>query len=334
MKVNLKTLRKLSLTLFMIPGLSHSFSTEALNDSVCSNMIKRKESSNHYIVHRPLTYKHEGNHYFLQKNKFFSLSNNGGEGTDSLSIDEYAVDFLVKENSLWTLGKNLIERDLMTGEVLNKYPTAPKEFSGMGKAKGFHQLGDKIYIAHGYLGLVVFDLSQRKFVHTDRFNAKKHRGYPSELVSISGESPSQLFIAMSSWRKGFEGIAVYNASSKRVVHKMAYDKRRSGNVGPDTKIYQRGESVFLNNGGWIHAFLTKNILRYRTRKATWLPIAEDVETPDHHGRLNKLRKYRMIKGDFIFKDNQIMGCTQYMEKVDGLKRPLTKAKVVSFSLRY
>ena len=136
---------------------------------------------------------------------------------------------------------------------------------------------------------------------------------------------------MSSWHKGFEGIAVYNASSK-VSSQDGYDKRRSGNVGYDTKIYQRGESVFLNNGGWIHAFLTKNILRYRTLKAKWLPIAEDVETPDHRGKLNKLRKYRMIKGDFIFKDNQIMGCTQYMEKVDGLKKPLTKAKV-AFSLR-
>ena len=336
MKLNLKTLSTIALTSFVIPSLSYSITTQTLNESLCSNILAKKRSPGFYRVHKPLTYENEGTHYFINKNKFFSLHQDGGDKNIHFPLDENTVDFFVKENSLWTLGNNLTERDLITGQIKNKYTTAPKALMKLAHAtaKSFHVLEDKIYIAHGNLGLVVFDLSAREFIHTDKINTKNGRGLPSEAVSVSGESHSQLFIAMSSWHKGFDGITVYDATSKRVLHKMAYDKRRSGNVGPNAKIYHRGERVYLNNGGWIHAFSTKNILRYRKLRASWLPIAEEVETIDHHGKTKKLTKYRMIEGDLIFANGNIMGCTKYKKKEEGFNRPVTKSKTVSFKISH
>ncbi len=336
MKLNLKTLSTIALTSFVIPSLAYSITTQTLNDSLCSNILVKKRSPGFYRVHKPLTYENEGNHYFINKNKFFSLHQNGGEKNIHFILDEHTTDFFVKENSLWTLGNNLTERDLITGQIKNIYTTAPKALIKLAnsRAKSFHLLEDKVYIAHGNLGLIVFDLSARKFIHTDKINTKNGGGFSSEAVSVSGESHSQLFIAMSSWHKGFDGITVYDATSKKIIHKMAYDKRRSGNVGPNTKIYQKGESVFLNNGGWIHAFSTKNILRYRKLRASWLPIAEEEETIGRHGGSEKLKKYRMIEGDLIFANNQIMGCTTYKKKAEGFNRPVTKSKAVSFQISH
>ena len=229
MKLNLKNLSKTFLTFLMVPGLAHSLTTQSLNESLCSNIVKKTSSPGFYTVHKPLTYKYEGTQYFLHKNNLFSINQSEGVKDNHFLIDEYAVDFFIKENSVWTLGHSLTERDLFTGQVINTYPTAPRKMDKRARAKGFHNLGDKIYIAHGHLGLVTFDLSVRKFVHVDGINTKNGRGQSSEAVSVSGDSPSQLFIAMSAWNKGFEGITVYNASSKKIVHKMAYDKRRSRN---------------------------------------------------------------------------------------------------------
>jgi len=334
MKLCIRNLKKIPLTFLIIPGVAYSFTTQTLSDSLCFNTVEKKNSSNLYRVHRPLNYEYEGIQYFLHKNEFFSLNQNTAEKKRRFLVDENAIDFFVQEDSLWTLGEKLIERDLVTGKVKNRYPTGPKGVEKRTKAKGFHYLEGKVYIAHGSLGIVVFDLSDRKFNYVNSVNTKNSRGYISNAVSVSGDSPSNLFIAMSSWKKGFEGITVYDASSNRVIHNMAYDKRNSGNVGPDAKIYHKGESVFLNNGGWIHAFKTKNILRYNSLKASWLPIVEEINISSHHGAPKKLKKYRMIKGDFIFANNQILGCTVFKNKEEGFERPISKGKAVSFQLNH
>ena len=101
MKLNLKNLSKTFLTFLMVPGLAHSLTTQSLNESLCSNIVKKTSTPGFYTVHKPLTYKYEGTQYFLHKNNLFSINQSEGVKDNHFLIDEYAVDFFIKENSVY-----------------------------------------------------------------------------------------------------------------------------------------------------------------------------------------------------------------------------------------
>ena len=70
-------------------------------------------------------------------------------------------------------------------------------------AKSMHLLNEKIYMAHGPAGVVVFDLNTRQIEKVIKTNFS--RGY-NDAVSITGNSPRNLFVAVSGFQKGFNGI--------------------------------------------------------------------------------------------------------------------------------
>ena len=327
----LKLKKAILLSTLIAPVIGNTLSINTLNESLCSSVVT-PTSRGAYIISKPLSYENKGDYYFIQKNKMFSLSKTYSMPEELFSNTESVRDFVVEGDSVWSLSNNsLLRQDKDTGEVLETFSTLPKNFkeSRASYAKGIHLLNKKIYIAHGKSGVVVFDLSTRQIEKVVKISSS--RGI-SEAVSITGDSPEKIFVAVSGFQKGFNGIVTLDGQSSRILNKMSYNTKRWGIVTPNATIYQKGNRLFLNNGGWIHSFDSRIVAKSRQLNPYWHVIAEEIERPTNSGRMVTQRKYRRIVGDLIFSKDKIFGCTKFKDYSTGEMRPKTQAKAVFHNL--
>ena len=210
-------------------------------------------------------------------------------------------DFTVVNESIFILTNDfLIELD-HKANFLDKF-ALPKSNQYKSLGLSFHESDYSIYIARGKRGILRFELNTRTFGPNYAINTVNQSGHLSSAVSVDSEG-DLLYVAMTGQsEKGFNGVTVFYTKTQSIENLAEYNKRRSGVVSPDARIYINDSKVFINNMGWIHELTINQIQTSSTVRPTWRAI------PLWQGNH---QQYIMLKGDFIFEDNQIMGCGRY-----------------------
>lgn len=268
------------------------------------------------LTNAPLFYQDGPFEFALQKKKFgdkqiYELTNLLSEDqTVALLYNQPGEvrDFAVIGDSVWTVGTQGLREFDMSGNLLGIYSIPQWEGPANQMPRGFyfHPASESFFIASGRAGLVRFNTETKGFLGADMLNVQNANGHHSAVVAVEGDGRDNLWIAMTgNSEKGFDGLLVYSVSQARIINKSEYT-RRAGVVYPFASIYQREHTVYLNNGGWIHAFDKTKLLSKKTIMPKWMAIQRIDENT---------RQYIMIDGDLYFGDGQILGCGSYLNPI-------------------
>jgi hypothetical protein len=207
--------------------------------------------------------------------------------------------------SIWALTmRELVELNA-AGDVMNTYSieeTGNPAWAALSMAIA----GRKLIISRGAGGLMGFDLEKREITWTN-WMPGDNEGYPSGLA-VDGE---KVYAAVaSSQEAGFTGIITVNPVSGEITKRSSYDVARWGVLDTDVKARMHGDSLVLNNGGWIHVIKREQIESDKAIRPRWAAhvIPQDGTVNAH---------YMMIKGDFVIHGGQVMGCGAYTAQENG-----------------
>lgn len=218
-----------------------------------------------------------------------------------------AVKGIIQDNlSIWALTKSQLVEFNAAGDVVNEYLI---EWTGnpMWTALSMVKVGNKIVISRGAGGLIGFDLEKREIAWTN-WMPGDDEGYPSGLA-VDGD---KVYAATAtSVERGFTGIITINPENGTITRRSKYDVARWGVIDTDAKAVMHGDSLILNNGGWIHVIKRSQIESDKAIRPRWAAhvIPQDGPVNAH---------YMMIKGQFVIHGDQVMGCGVYTAQRDGV----------------
>ncbi len=207
--------------------------------------------------------------------------------------------------SIWALTPSQLLEFNAAGDVVNEYLI---EWTGnpAWKALSMVKAGNRMIISRGAGGLLGFDLEKREITWTN-WMPGDDEGYPSGLA-VDGE---KVYAAVAtSQEKGFTGIITINPADGVITKRTKYDVARWGVIDTDAKAVMSGDSLILNNGGWIHVIKREQIESEKAIRPRWaaLVIPQDGPVNAH---------YMMIKGQFVIHGDQVMGCGVYTAQHEG-----------------
>lgn len=214
-------------------------------------------------------------------------------------------DFVIAKDHLWTVGDQGLRRYSLDGELLSVFahPQWRKSFQHLPRGLYHHPETSLFYIPSGKSGMVVFSGDESGFLKTEPLNIINEDGHRSAAVAVDGDGRDTLYIAMTATsEKGFDGVLTYDIPSKRILNRAEY-KRRAGVVFPYASLFYSEDKVFLNNGGWIHAFHVSDLATDSEVMPKWLAMA--------HGQ-GRDRQFVMTAGDLIVQGRDILGCGTHM----------------------
>lgn len=284
----------------------YGFSPIDFKNNQCDN-ISIKIDRNSFKKNPPLHFLDNQNHYFLQKqtqsgkNGYVFSSHSESSRFDLMLNSESRMihDFLVKDNVIYLLADYTVYMyDLQSGAEIDSFITLSDVRSYKSHARAMELINDTLYIAHGSQGLLVFSLSEKKLKYRHSINTLNANGHNSRAESLTVIGRKLYVLMTASSEKGFDGIVVFDTLSRQILNLGEY-KRSKGVVAPYAKIYHHKGMLYVNNMGWIHQFETKHVEAKRRITPKWLAI---------RGSNTYGRYYKMITGDLVFTDGQVLGC--------------------------
>ena len=126
-------------------------------------------------------------------------------------------------------------------------------------------------------------------------------------VSVAFDGKNAQVLMTSRHENGFDGVATVSLEGK-VLKQTPYNKYRFGVIDPNATSRWHNNQLVLNNGGWIHLISADQLARAKKIKPYWVAHAMG-EGRDRH--------YMMLKGEFTFEGNTLVGCGTYHELADG-----------------
>jgi len=299
--------------LFLFSPHLHSFDPGLFEADQCTRMYRRLSRNGFYRLSPPLTYVTTGQRSYLQRvflnNEWFHLfSDNGLE--EVLGGLNNVRDYLIFEDRIWLLDEFHLYEFSLEGRRIGKY-TYSKRADRREKPRGLFRAGNDLYISSGRLGLIAFNLRTGKFRPIHNLNTEQEDGGKSLAVSVTGDDKKLYILMTGNTENAFNGIVTYDLQKRDMVQTSPYNRRRHGVISPNARIYSQGDSLFINNGGWIHRFEKKELNNRRTPAPKWLSIRTQND-----GR----QSFLMIRGDFIFDGDQIHGCAMLDQKVIATSR--------------
>ena len=207
--------------------------------------------------------------------------------------------------SIWALTARYLIETNATGEVVNSYEV---EDSGLPyiRALSMVRAGNILVISRGAGGLIGFDLTKREIVWTNRMSGDDE-GFPSALA-FNG---SKVYAAAAtSQENGFTGIITIDPVSGMIERRVAYDVARWGVLDVDAKARMHGESLVLNNGGWIHVITKAQLEGSKKIRPRWV-----AQVVPQNGSVNQ--HYLMLSGEFLVEDGYVKGCGVYTAFEEG-----------------
>lgn len=207
--------------------------------------------------------------------------------------------------SIWALTPTQLVEFNSAGEIVNEYLV---EWTGnpAWRALSMVKAGNKIIISRGAGGLLAFDLEKRDIAWTN-WMPGEDEGYPSGLA-VDGD---KVYAAVAtSQERGFTGIITVNPLNGVITKRSKYDVARWGVIDTDAKAQMHGDSLILNNGGWIHVIKREQIESDKAIRPRWaaLVIPQDGTVNAH---------YMMTKGEFVIHGEFVMACGVYTAQQDG-----------------
>lgn len=299
--------------LFLISSHLYSFDPGSFEKNQCGRMFQPLSRNGFFRLSPPLSYVSSGQRSYLQRvflnNEWFHLfSENGLE--EVLGGLKNVRDYLVYEDRIWLLDDFHLYEFSLEGRRLGKYSYS-KTTDRREKPRGFFRVEDDLYISSGRLGLIAFNLRSGKFRPVHDLNTLQDDGGKSLAVSITGDKEKLYILMTGNTENAFNGIVIFDLKKGDMVKTTPYNRRRHGVISPDARIFSQADSLFINNGGWIHRFEKKDLYNRRAPAPNWLSIRAEYD-----GR----QSFLMIRGDFIFDGNQIHGCAMLDDKVIATSR--------------
>lgn len=229
---------------------------------------------------------------------------------------------LLTESSVWFLaGDRLREFNRADGRLLGEYPSYPGTFEPgvTTRARGFTQSGGYLYIAHGELGVVVFDARAHR-----HFTVLRQGLRPGSLAAAVQVVGSELFVLQGAYHPdGFNGVAVVNLA-QGAAHWVSYPAS-SGVVDPySSSMKVVGPHLVINNGGWIHGYRLVDLQNGpATLAPSWLQVFEAIDTAG-----GNMDKYLMIEGDFVVSGEELLACSAISYVPVGQRRPVREWRLI------
>lgn len=288
------------IALFSLPSLA--FDPIQFEKDQCQQAIVPGSRPGFYSVREPLVFRENGGTAILQKvtyrDETFYIVNNGVKTYQLRSNLKKVRDFVMRGDNLWLIDQEyLIEFD-GRGRELNRYSFS-QTISKYEKPRGLDIREDELLIAHGSLGLVSFDLRSRQFNQLDLVNTQQARGQRSLAVSVTWVGSLAYVALTGNTQHAFNGVVVYDLHNARMVNASGYKKHRHGVVDPYARLYFYDNSVYMNNGGWIHQLDPNELASKKFTRPKWLPIPFPFQDRN---------RYLRVRGDFIFQNDEVFGC--------------------------
>ncbi len=250
-----------------------------------------------------------------------SLHENGGSKIFTIPLFDFKR-VLLTETSAWFLSDDRIrEFSFSEKRITGEYSSFPRDFEMhlTTRARGFAYSSGYIYIAHGELGVSVFD-------------AKNHQHYtvikaglqPASLAAAVQVRGNDLYLLQGAYHpQGFNGVAIVNltyGSAKLISYPQA-----SGVVDPySSSMRIVDEYLVINNSGWIHGYLISNLKSGPAVQApAWLQVFEAIDTAG-----GNFDKYLMIEGDFTVSDGELLACSSISYVPVGQRRPIKEWRMI------
>ncbi|MCP4915128.1 MAG: hypothetical protein GY909_18560 [Oligoflexia bacterium] len=309
-------MRRIAIGLMALICSQFSFaniSGEYLNNKSCK-YLGSVDSQTGYRVTNPVFHAKGENEYLLQKvNSKYQLTNVGNDTSVNLVSTEGRVkDFhILNDRVLVGTTRGLFEYD-MRGDLKREL------FRGKVRAFELDRKKNVAFLIIGNEGLLAYDLLNEEVLFVDELNTQNENGHRSASTGIA-QDENNFYIAMTGRsEKGFNGVVVYSKEFKKIISKNEYNKRRAGVIFPYVQMYSIGDSIFLNNGGWIHQIKKSQLVNDKKIMPKWRAISYSQNT---------FRQFIMLQGDLIFQNNNVLGCGEYFK--EGQRSPNSKDFVLS-----
>lgn len=209
-------------------------------------------------------------HYSVEKDSNFitALDNQSGKVLFSVFLEGFKVaDMEVRNEELWAVtndgfkASELVRLSFFDGQVeaIKKYPThnlsvEPEKYN---KAYGLSVDEKSVYIAHGGLGIVRFDIQDEKpieHINPDVNPGNSHRSYTTDLIVIN----DKLYLGMdnitydfNSKTRAFEGYAILNKSDFKLVKRIPINQKREALFEPKL-FYNKAKNEMIMSTWYLH----------------------------------------------------------------------------------
>ncbi len=167
------------------------------------------------------------------------------------------------------------------------------------------QFNRSLIVSQGAAGIVAFDMEERKFTWRNALSGTDD-GYPSGLAT---DGAVIYAASATSHERGFTGILILNPETGATTKKVPYDLSW-GVLDTDVKARMYGDSLVLNNGGWVHLITKKQLDSAKTIKPRWVAQMIPADGPVN-------AHYMMLTGEFLMHGDMVMGCGVYTAQEDG-----------------
>lgn len=218
------------------------------------------------------------------------------EGKAIFSSPTKIKSVVVNGEDFWLLSNSTILHIKNDGTMIDSFE--------MEKSISMTRAGDLLLIVRGGGTLTAFDMVQKKEIWTNFLNEIPD----GDAVSVAFDGKNAQVVFTGNRENGFNGVATVEISAGNIIKKIPYDVYRAGVVDPDAKVRWYNNSLVLNNGGWIHVISAEQLAKGKPVKPRWVAHVVNRGMDQH---------YMMLRGEFFFDGNNLMGCGLYNEKVDG-----------------
>lgn len=225
----------------------------------------------------------------------FVLENNLG---DELYVHYESIKSLATlANEVWAVSAHeLLQFDMnghfIASHSINTHPARANQARGMCAQEGV------LFLARGRGGVAAFDSTTQKMKWETALNEIKN----SMAINVVANG-NKLFVIMTGTAEGgFNGVATLDAQSGKILQATPYDYRRAGVIYPETPAHMWQDKLVLNNGGWIHVLTEKDLLSSKPVRPRWVAHVVGEGQRQH---------YMMLRGDFFFENDTLVGCGVY-----------------------
>lgn len=207
--------------------------------------------------------------------------------------------------SIWALTPTQLIEFNAGGEILNTYQV---EHSGNPYAgtRSMAKAGKILIITLGHEGMLGFDLEQRKIAWVNSMSDQDG----GEPTAVAFDGTQAYIAAATNHENGFTGIITVNPETGAITKKIPYDVPHSGVIGIDANARMSGDTLVLNNGGWIHLISKEQIERGGKVRPRWV-----AHVIPQNGQVNA--HYMILAGGFLVHDQEVMGCGTFTAQEEG-----------------
>ena len=230
--------------------------------------------------------------------------------TEIARFEEPIRDVKIHDSKIWALfSDRFVALEMATSQKVTEVRTLAAEDKDS-TAQAFAWAGDKLVIAHGHAGMVVYDGAARGITMRHTLNLSEN-GF-AKATDVVALSSGQVAFAVENLTVRneppfpFEGVIVMNLQGRDFLQKFAYDRRTAGSIALPRLIVSGGELV-VNNWGTLHRIDIEAMKASGRPSPRWVPVKFETPVGVQAGEL---------LGDLVVDGGELLACghVSYMDR--------------------